>query len=64
MGYGDQQRADLQATIAATPCDLVIIGTPIDLARIISIDKPHLRVTYDLAERGEPNLETLLHRFF
>ncbi len=48
MGYGGQQMKDLEATINAVDCDVVVIGTPIDLRRIISIDKPSVRVTYDL----------------
>jgi predicted GTPase len=52
MGYGPRQMKDLEATIAATPCDLVLVGTPIDLARVIKIDKPNLRVTYDLDGEG------------
>lgn len=50
MGYGDKQRADLQQTIAACPCDLVLVATPIDLARIIEIERPNMRVRYDLDE--------------
>ncbi len=60
MGYGDEQIADLQATINAVDCDAVVIGTPIDLGRIVQIDRPHVRVTYDLAERGEPGLAQIL----
>jgi predicted GTPase len=52
MGYGEQQMADLRQTIDATPCDLVIIGTPIDLTRLMKLNKPSLRVTYDLKEAG------------
>jgi len=63
MGYGEQQLKDLEATINATDCDAVVIGTPIDLARIINIDKPATRVTYDLAEIGEPNMATILGEF-
>lgn len=63
MGYGDQQRADLEATINAVPCDLVVIGTPIDLGRVLDIHKPWLRVKYELEEKGEPNLETVLKPF-
>jgi predicted GTPase len=48
MGYGEQQMKDLEATIANTECDTVIIGTPIDLNRIVKIDKPNTRVYYDL----------------
>jgi predicted GTPase len=60
MGYGEQQVRDLEATVKATPCDLVVIGTPIDLRRIIQFDKPTVRVTYDLAERGKPDLAEVL----
>jgi len=52
MGYGQNQLDDLEATIAAANCDLVLIATPIDLGRMIRIDKPWLRVTYELAEEG------------
>ncbi|HLP30441.1 MAG TPA: cyclic 2,3-diphosphoglycerate synthase [Geothrix sp.] len=50
MGYGDQQVKDLQATIEATPCDVVLSGTPIDLTRVLKVTKPMTRVRYDLAE--------------
>ncbi len=53
MGYGQQQVDDLARTIAAVDCDLVLVGTPIDLARVVKIDKPNMRVTYDLVEQGE-----------
>ena len=52
MGYGDKQMADLRKTIDTTPCDLVIVGTPIDLTRLLKINKPSVRVTYDLREAG------------
>ena len=63
MGYGDQQVADLEATINKTPCDLVVIGTPIDIRRILKVEKPSVRVTYDLQEIGHPNLKTVLEEF-
>ena len=63
MGYGDQQVADLEAQINKTPCDLVVIGTPIDIRRILKIDRPSVRVTYDLQEIGHPNLTTVLEEF-
>ncbi len=63
MGYGEQQLRDLEATINAVDCDAVIIGTPIDLSRIITINKPHTRVHYNLKERGELNLHTVLDNF-
>jgi len=54
---------DLEATINASDCDVVVIGTPIDLRRIIQINKPTARVFYDLQEIGRPNLEDALSRF-
>lgn len=63
MGYGEQQLKDLEATINNTDCDAVIIGTPIDLTRIINITKPCTRVHYELAEVGSPNLQEILDEF-
>jgi predicted GTPase len=63
MGYGDQQLHDLETTINNTPCDTVIIGTPIDLTRIIKINKPTVRVFYDLEEIGKPDLTEVLDAF-
>ena len=63
MGYSDQQRADLEATIANVDCDSVIIGTPIDLNRIVKIKQPNPRVYYDLQESGSPNLAEVLADF-
>ncbi|MCB8963840.1 MAG: GTPase [Bacteroidales bacterium] len=63
MGYGAQQLKDLEATINKTVCDTVIIGTPIDLNRIIKINKPTTRVYYDLAEIGLPDLKGVLEKF-
>ena len=60
MGYGEEQVRDLEKTIAKVECDTVVIGTPIDLGRIISIPQPSLRVMYDLQEIGRPNLEDAL----
>ena len=59
MGYGDAQMADLAATIDATDCDLVLVGTPIDLARVIDIKKPNMRVTYDLDEEGPEFIQAI-----
>jgi predicted GTPase len=61
MGYGDKQVAELARTIAATPADLVIIATPIDLRRLITIDKPTVRVRYELDELTQPDLAAILH---
>ncbi len=60
MGYGDRQTHDLEATIQATDCDLVLIATPVDLRRIIRISQPTCRVTYHLEESGHPALRDLL----
>ena len=50
MGYGDKQIKDLEATIDATPCDVVISATPIDITRVLKVNKPMVRASYDLAE--------------
>ncbi len=63
MGYGEEQLKDLETTINNTDCDSVVIGTPIDLTRIIKINKPSTRVFYDLQEIGNPNLEDILGSF-
>ena len=63
MGYGNEQIKDLEKTINATDCDSVIIATPIDLNRIIKINKPTTRVTYDLEEIGYPKLSDILNDF-
>lgn len=60
MGYGEKQREELEQTIRNTPCDLVIVATPIDLRRVIKIDKPSERVRYELQEIGRPNLADVL----
>jgi predicted GTPase len=64
MGYGEAQTRDLEATIAKADVDLVIIGTPIDLTRIIKIKKPTQRVRYELQEIGQPTLEEVLKAKF
>jgi predicted GTPase len=64
MGYGDAQVRDLEATIDKVPCDTVVIGTPIDLNRLIKIRKPTVRVRYELREIGKPDLVDVLTPFF
>jgi len=64
MGYGNQQVKELEETINKADVDLVIIGTPIDLNRIIQIHKPTQRVRYELQEIGQPTLEELLKAKF
>lgn len=60
MGYGEKQIRDLEETINRTPCDLVIVGTPIDLTRLLKIEHPMERVRYELQVIGQPTLEGLL----
>jgi predicted GTPase len=60
MGYGPEQVKELEQTIRNAPVDLVLIGTPIDLRRVLTLDKPAQRVRYELQEIGQPNLHTIL----
>ncbi len=62
MGYGEQQIRDLEATINNTDCEVVIIGTPIDLRKLVKLNKPAVRVTYELQEIGKPDLTDVLKR--
>lgn len=64
MGYGAKQMKELAETIENTPCDIVVIGTPIDLRKLIDIKKDCVRVGYELQEIGEPNLEQVLEEFW
>jgi predicted GTPase len=64
MGYGRKQMEELSETIAKTPCDLVIVATPIDLRRVVEITKPNQRVLYELQEIGKPNLPDILSQRF
>ena len=63
MGYSDMQRHELEETIRRTPCDLVIVATPIDLARTIQVERPNLRVTYAVEELTRPGLADYLANF-
>ena len=63
MGYGEDQMRDLQQTINASDCEVVVIATPIDLTRIIKINKPVVKVGYDLQEIGKPDLPVILKEF-
>ncbi|MGY5878823.1 MAG: cyclic 2,3-diphosphoglycerate synthase [Candidatus Thorarchaeota archaeon] len=63
MGYGKKQMDELQETINKSDVDAIVIGTPIDLKRVIKIDKPSVRVKYDLQEIGKPDLEDVLKEF-
>jgi len=63
MGYGEAQVTDLEATINSSDAEAVIIATPIDLRRVISIEKPSTRVTYRLEELGAPTLADVLKSF-
>jgi predicted GTPase len=64
MGYGEAQMRDLEQTIDRSDVDLVIVGTPIDLTRVMKINKPYKRVRYELQEMGKPTLEDILKAKF
>ena len=63
MGYGEEQIRDLEATINLVPCDTVVIGTPIDLRRVLKIAKPSVRVSYTLEELTKPDISAVLDEF-
>ena len=63
VGYGEKQIAELKETIDRTPCDAVVIGTPIDLRRVMTIDKPTVRAKYELKVLGPVTLEEILEEF-
>jgi predicted GTPase len=63
LGYGEKQVAELKQTIERIPCDVVVIGTPIDLRRVITIDKPTVRVSYELKVLGPVSLEQVIDDF-
>jgi predicted GTPase len=63
MGYSPSQLDDLAATIENTPCDSIVVATPVDLARLIPLPKPHCRVRYDLEEIGKPDLSEIISEF-
>ncbi len=64
MGYGEKQIRDLEKTINRTECDVVLIGTPIDLRKLLKLNKPALRVRYELQEIGKPDFKDVLKKFF
>ena len=64
LGYNEEDVAELEATIAAADCDVVVVGTPIDLSRIVRIEKPTVRALYHFEDAGEPGLEGLLRERF
>jgi predicted GTPase len=63
LGYGKKQIEDLEQTINKTPCDIVVVGTPTDISRYIKINKPVIRVSYELKEIGRPTLKDILNSF-
>lgn len=63
LGYGEKQMAELNETISRTPCDVVVIGTPVDLRRVMKIDKPTVKVKYELKVIGPISLEQVLDDF-
>jgi predicted GTPase len=60
VGYGAEQMADLRATIDAVPCDMVLLGTPIDLGRVLALRQPVVRVHYEIEEAGRPGFDEIL----
>lgn len=63
MGYGSEQMEELRKTIEATPCDLVVVATPIDIGKLLRLSRPSVRATYELQEIGSPTLDDALARF-
>ena len=63
MGYSDEQIEDLKKTIDSVPCDIVLAGTPIDLNRVLTVNKPIVRVFYKLEETTKPDMEDILKDF-
>ena len=63
MGYGDEQVRDLEVTIRAVPCEVVVVASPVDLRRLMQIDKPAVRVGYEVEEMGGPKLTPILREF-
>jgi len=63
MGYGEEQMQELRATIERTPCDLVLVATPVDLVHLLHLSRPALRVTYEIEERSRPSLYDVLLSF-
>ena len=63
MGYSEIQRHELEETIRRVPCDVVLVATPIDLSRAIRLDKPYVRVRYEVEEVGRPAITELLEKF-
>lgn len=63
MGYSKEQIEDMEATINRVECDVVLVGTPIDLSRLVNFKKPAMRVRYDLKEKGQPSVTEIMNRF-
>jgi predicted GTPase len=63
MGYSAMQMHELEETINRVPCDLVLIATPIDLGHLIKLNKPSLRVSYEVEDRSRPGLAEVIEQF-
>ena len=63
MGYGEKQMKELEETINACDCDVVVLGTPTDLRRYLKLNKPAVRVTYEIEEVSKPTLKEVLEEF-
>ncbi|RKY98326.1 MAG: GTPase, partial [Candidatus Hydrothermota bacterium] len=64
MGYSKEQLQELEETINKTPADLVVVATPINLGKILNLNKPYVRVKYELQEIGRPTLQDIIVKFF
>ena len=64
VGYGRKQIKELEETINRTPCDVVVIGTPIDLRKVLKLNKPAVRAKYELKEAGPPTFKDILKEKF
>jgi len=63
MGYSTMQMHELEETINRVPCDVVLVFTPIDLGHLVQLNKPTLRVTYEIEEKTQPGLREMIHEF-
>lgn len=64
MGYGDEQMKELEETINASECDVIVVGTPIDLGRLLKLNKPYVRVRYELKEKEGPSIDEIIRKHF
>jgi predicted GTPase len=63
MGYTDKQIEDLESTLKNVKCDIILNGSPIDLSKLVNVNKPIIKVTYDIEALGTPSIESVLDEF-